>query len=262
MSAYLDDLPALDCHAHVNPTVTAPQIATLGGAHIFAMTRTLAESRVALRRSDSTISWGIGAHPGRADALADWNPADFERQLQDGYLVGEVGLDRRGPAELQTRVFRAVLERTSQSAALVSVHSVGRHREVLDLLDEIRQKGVILHWFTGSPALARRAVQLGCFFSINAAMTDEQIRAIPTDRILPETDFPSSKARTGATKPGDVARLEQRIGAICRVGNDRVRAAWYRNLGNLAEQAMVVDRLPTRVREAISAGRERCGSTN
>lgn len=253
MSSWSEALPALDCHAHVNPTVTTAQIATLRGANIFAMTRTLTESYQALRRSDETITWGIGAHPGRADALMAWDAAEFEAQLRRTYLVGEVGLDRRGPADLQTDVLRSLLERTADSPCILSIHSTGRHREVLDLIEQIPQRGAVLHWFTGTAQLVARARDADCFFSVNAAMTDHQIQAIPIDRMLPETDFPSSKTKTGADRPGAIEVLERRVGALFGLDASGVRTLWYRNLGAVARQASVEERLAPRLRSAIAA---------
>src|SRR5690349_879515 len=64
------DLPPLDCHAHIAPDVTRSQIRALNGAIIFAMTRSPAEAGAAARRSDATILWGYGAHPGVPAAVA------------------------------------------------------------------------------------------------------------------------------------------------------------------------------------------------
>src|SRR5438105_11838523 len=64
------DLPPLDCHAHIAPDVTKSQIGALKGAIIFAMTRSPAEAGAAARRSDATILWAFGAHPGVPAAVA------------------------------------------------------------------------------------------------------------------------------------------------------------------------------------------------
>lgn len=256
MYASPGDLPPLDCHAHIAPDVTPAQLRTLNGAYIFAMTRTLAESSAAIRRADPTLSWGVGAHPGRADALAQWDPREFHRQLERTFLVGEVGLDRQGSRESQRKVFQALLELTAQAGALLSIHSTGRHLEVLDLLRQIPQKGAILHWFTAETPQVEQACDLGCYFSVNAAMTDEQLMRIPPNRLLPETDFPSSRRRTRASKPGDIAYLEQRLSHLHSRPAGMIRASWYRNLGDLADQAKTTGRLSPALRAAIEVGRQ------
>jgi len=248
------DLPHLDCHAHIAPDVTPAQVRSLNGAHIFAMTRTLEESRAAQSRRDSTLHWGVGVHPGRRDALSGWDPDEFDRQVAKAFVIGEVGLDRAGPADEQERVLRAILERTREAPVLISLHSTGRQEQLLALLAGLPQRGAILHWFTGTAQAVVRAVELDCYFSVNAAMTDEQLLRIPPARMLPETDFPSSKRRTGASKPGGLTSLEQRISRLCGMDIALVRAAWYSNLGALTRQAAVADALPSGLREAIAFG--------
>jgi TatD DNase family protein len=69
---------------------------------------------------------------------------------------------------------------------------------------------VVLHWFTGSIAEARRAVDLGCYFSINAQMADSPrtgkiVEGLPSDRILTETDGPFTKTGGRPSRPTDAA---------------------------------------------------------
>src|SRR3954452_3710215 len=92
------DLPPLDCHAHIAPDVTRPQITGLNGALVFAMTRTPGEARVAARRSDPTLAWGFGAHPGLPDAISRVNEPVLREAVRAHAVMGEIGLDRRGAA--------------------------------------------------------------------------------------------------------------------------------------------------------------------
>lgn len=256
MSDSPNELPPLDCHAHINPTVTAPQIATLGGANVFAVTRSLAESEAASRRQDPTLTWGIGVHPGRADALAGWDHTAFERLVDHGMVfVGEIGLDRGGDSQRQAEVLHQILRITAQAPALLSLHSVARQREVLAMLAEQPQRGAILHWYTGDAHTIRQGVDLGCYFSANAAMSDAQLSAIPLSRMLPETDFPSSKTRTRARRPGDIDALETKMASLHRLRLSEVRQLWYRNLGSLTDQAGVSERITPRLRQAIAVAR-------
>jgi TatD DNase family protein len=78
----------------------------------------------------------------------------------------------------------------------MSVHSVRAASAVLGHVEAYLppDRGrVVLHWFTGSPAEARRGAALGCYFSVNAEMlrTDRHralLAQIPRDRLLTETD--------------------------------------------------------------------------
>ncbi|CAN5285221.1 TatD family hydrolase [soil metagenome] len=222
------DFPPLDCHAHIDPTVTGAQVATLRGAQVFAMTRTVSEGVVALGNPQAGIYWGVGAHP--ALPQHDWSTAQFEECAQKTFLIGEVGLDRARALGPQLEILKQTLERSSNH--LISVHSNGRINQILDSVENAGCSGVILHWFMGDRQQIARAAALGCYFSINAAMPDEQFRLLPYERVLPETDFPAARKKTLASKPGDIRELERRVVDLTRTTQDEVRRHWYRVLGS------------------------------
>lgn len=245
--------PLLDCHAHIAPDVTAAQVGTLKGAQIFAMTRTLDEFKAARTNPQTGLLWGVGVHPGVPAALSQWSHRRFAAAVEQTVLIGEVGLDRRGDDATQRVIFEDILR--TAPAALISVHSTGRARKVVELVEKNPHPGVMLHWFTGAPDDIQRAAAAGCFFSINAAMTDEQMTALPLDRVLPETDFPASRSRTGAKVPGDIIALEKKVARLTRQSLPEVRRRWYRNLSTLAERADVQQKLPVGLQQLISVAR-------
>lgn len=246
------ELPALDCHAHIAPDVTPAQVAGLRGSLVFAMTRSPAEARAASRRNDQTLLWGFGAHPGVSAAVAAVNEAVLVQAVSDFVLLGEVGLDRRGPAAPQLHALETVLAASSGHPVLLSLHSTGRTRQLLDTLRQQPHAGAILHWFNGSPDEIADATDLGCYFSVNNAMNDERLALIPASRQLPETDFPASRRTILASRPGDTAPLERRLALRDGVSETAVRVGWYANLRRLAESAGVAGRLPAHWRQVLS----------
>ncbi|MCD0450470.1 TatD family hydrolase [Actinocorallia sp. API 0066] len=249
----LSDLPPLDCHAHIAPDVTAPQVRALNGAIVFAMTRSPAEASATVRRSDATILWGYGAHPGVASAVAAVTEASVRRAVGQHAIIGEIGLDRKTALAPQLAALDIILEICSEQPLLLSLHSTGRTSELLDALIRRPQTGAILHWFNGTRDDIERATAMGCYFSVNAAMTDERLARIPRDRLLPETDFPSSRRTTRARIPGDIAFLEQRMSELLNQPSSAIRELWYRNLATLANRASVTSRLPSTLREILSS---------
>lgn len=247
------DLPPLDCHAHIAPDVTRPQVAGLNGALVFAMTRTSGEARAAARRSDPTLAWGFGAHPGLPDAISKLDEASLRAAVQAHVVMGEIGLDRRGPAGPQRDALEAILDACCGQPVLLSLHSTGRTRQLLDVLRGKPHPGAVLHWFNGSPDEITEAVALGCYFSVNNAMSDERLAQIPLDRMLPETDFPASRKTTLASKPGDIGALEQRLAQRDGVPRLAVREGFYRSLAGLAAAARVRSRLPMGFQDALHA---------
>lgn len=205
------DLPRIDAHAHIAPDVTGPQVRDLGNALVFAMTRSLDEARQVVRRADTNLVWAVGTHPAVAEARDAYRPEAFRKALDFFAVVGEVGLDRRGPRDEQRVILNSILDECHGAPVLISLHSTGRVPDLLTALERRPHPGAILHWFTGGPDDLRRALDLGCYFSVNGAMPAETVSAIPTDRLLTETDFPSSRCKTGARLPGDTTRAEELI---------------------------------------------------
>ena len=117
----------------------------------------------------------------RASELSLW-----DAHLSETRYVGEVGLDA-GPRfyksfELQKSVFAHVLQQCAKAGGkIVSVHSIRSAKAVLDHIEAHLPPSrgtVVLHWFTGTKADAQRAVDMGCYFSVNATMLANQRHAI------------------------------------------------------------------------------------
>lgn len=158
----------------------------------------------------------LGLHPQLVGERAD-ELRLFEKLLPEARFVGEVGLDA-GPryyssfAE-QKRVFQHILKLCADAGdKILSVHSVRSSREVLNSIEQFlpRSQGrAVLHWFTGSAGDAKRAADLGCFFSINEQMLTNPssrrlVAAIPVNRILTETDGPFMQCEGRPAMPGEV----------------------------------------------------------
>lgn len=247
------ELPPLDTHAHIAPDVTAAQLDALGDATIFAVTRSLAESHEVADREDRVLVWGCGVHPGVAEARSAYDEDDFRSLLDRFCFVGEVGLDRRaGALEDQRRVFRSVLGAIAGAPVIVSVHSTGCTDAVVDLVAGAPHQGIILHWFLGDENDVRRAAAVGCYFSVNSAMSDDALQRIPHDRLLPETDFPAT-SRRGARRPGDIAKLEGRLADLRGETIEEIRWRWYRNLRTLAVACGAIERLPEYLADRLVA---------
>jgi TatD DNase family protein len=239
------ELPALDCHAHVAPDVTERQVRALGNSIVFAVTRSLKEAEAVAERDDDALVWGCGVHPGVREARNAFETERFKGLLSSFGFIGEVGLDRRaGDLPRQQEILRSILKCAGGEPVLISIHSTGCISEVLEVLDGERAPGAILHWFGGDRAAVQRAVSLGCYFSVNATMSDETLRNIPIDRMLPETDFPATRRRGGGEAPGAVAGLESRTGTILGITPEELRLRWYLNLRTIADRSGAIDRLP------------------
>ncbi|WP_286279268.1 TatD family hydrolase [Naasia aerilata] len=232
---------SLDCHAHVAPDVTSKQLESLGEVHVLAVTRTLKEAARVARRRDSKLTWGLGVHPGSSEAQSQYDPREFRYLLPRFALVGEIGLDRRGSRTRQHEILSDVLAACADQPVLLSLHSTGRVREVLDVMATYPHPGFILHWFLASAEEVAHAAALGAYFSVNTAMSDEAISQMPRDRVLPETDFPAKSVR--ARVPGATAALEDRLATLWGTDAAGARAELWRNMKALATRSGAVERL-------------------
>lgn len=245
------DLPAIDAHAHIDTTVTARQLGALGSAIILAMTREPAEAAAALRRNDRNILWACGAHPAYVAKGGDVDLAQFARRVSGFAVVGEVGIDRRsGNVDRQTEVFVALLDAIRDEPVLVSVHSAGCTAEVLEVVRSYSRPGLIAHWFNGTHEQAAELVSLGCYFSVNTVMRREILDALPLDHVLPETDFPVARRRTGA-RPGDVQPIERLLCDMHDLTRESLRRQMLRNLRRISLSSGALDRMPLHVAEQL-----------
>lgn len=170
----------------------------------------------------------------------------FEKLLPESRYVGEIGLDaapqfyRSFPD--QERIFRRILDLCrEQGGKVLTIHSV---RSVGKVLSHLEDSGVagnctpVLHWFTGTKSEAQRAVDLGCFFSVNSQMlaTPKHARLvanIPLDRLLTETDGPFVKIHDRPSRPRDVSATVSELSGILGTSKEEAAALMVRNLKSL-----------------------------
>ncbi|SMX77958.1 TatD DNase family protein [Brevibacterium aurantiacum] len=252
-------LPPIDLHAHINPKTRPADLERLG-AVVFAATRSLGEYESVTSRRDQVTIWGVGCHPGVAQAQREFDVERFSSLLASTAFVSEIGLDRRSKAPLdeQERVFASILDVLQGTPRIASIHSSGVPGRVLDALERTPIRGAVLHWWRGDAAQTRRAVELGCWFSINAAgmKYPADVALIPLDRILNETDHPSGD-RTSAfpRQPGAVDDVDQALAEVFKIDARGVRGQIWTNLVGLVDETGVSGLLPAAVQRMIAFAR-------
>jgi TatD DNase family protein len=236
------------CHLDLYPDLEVA-IAKAEAARIYTLTVTNTPKawprNHQLTRGTRYVRAALGLHPqlvaARASELTLW-----ERHLPETRYVGEVGLDA-GPQfykslDAQKQVFRTVLERCAEAGGkILTVHSVRSAPMVLDMVEHHlpRDRGVVvLHWFSGSKAEARRAADLGCYFSINAEMTRSDrgralVANLPMDRLLTETDGPFTQIDGRPAEPIDARVATEIIARVRNVTADAIARTVRTNLQSL-----------------------------
>ncbi len=192
----------------------------------------------------------LGLHPQlvaqRASELALW-----EEYLPEARYVGEVGIDA-GPRfyrslDLQERVFERVLKLCARAGGkILTVHSVRAATKVLDMIETYlppTRARVVLHWFIGNRSEAQQAIDLGCYFSINAEMLRNErhrklVAMLPLDRLLTETDGPFTRNDGQPTSPCDAAAVVEMLAEVRETHPATIASAILSNLHRLESSSI------------------------
>lgn len=250
-------LPPIDMHAHIEPDVSPGDLLELGSL-IFAATRSLDEAERALKRSDPWTIWGVGCHPGLVGAQKAFDAARFAELIARTPYVSEVGLDgkSRVPMDTQQATLDAIFATLQENSRLTSIHSFAATDAVLECLTARPIHGVVLHWWLGDREQTKQAVELGCYFSINASMLrkPELLASLPLERVLPETDHPFGDRSNGrGRRPGKVDDVECALARIHMLAPEGVRKETWRNFAELVRSTRCGALLPRPVRVALAA---------
>lgn len=128
----------------------------------------------------------------------------FKELINETRFIGEVGLDfvKKSKEDIisQIEVFEKILEWCSGESKILSVHSRGADKKVVDMLNGFNGT-VILHWYSGDIIYLMRAIEQGYYFSVNHQMIQSAkgrsiIGRIPVDRIILESDAPFTKGQS------------------------------------------------------------------
>ncbi|HUE78542.1 MAG TPA: TatD family hydrolase [Sphingomicrobium sp.] len=204
----------IDSHCHLNyPGLVERQAEVLDNARARGVGGFL---NIATRQSE----WGdilataerhddvwasVGVHPHEADAHPDLGAAALVEASNHAKIIaiGECGLDYHydnSARPAQRERFAAHIEAARTSGLPLIVHTRDAEDDTAEILGAATGKGRVagvLHCFTGSWELARKALDFGFFISMSGIVTFKNARdlqetatKIPLERLLVETDAP------------------------------------------------------------------------
>ena len=213
----MSNLTYFDAHVHANLMDSPLNVARSShdaGLGFFSCGVTPQDYlELAPQLTQDNIRVGLGAHPWY---ISDGRVTKKDKELmlelmEQTCYVGEIGLDFSsrycvdGLQELQVRTFTQICERAAELShngqpRVLSMHTVRSVDAVLDILEQTgaAQSCVpIIHWFSGSSEELQRAIKLGCWFSVGEMSLKtkrgcEYAKVYPKDKLLTETDLPSS----------------------------------------------------------------------
>jgi TatD DNase family protein len=157
------------------------------------------ERTLAIAERNSWILPTLGVHPKRAVEYGA-RLRELDPLLERSPAIGEIGLDfywvsNPSSYDAQRKVFRYLLSAATEQDKFVNVHTKGAEKEVLDLLERHKVRRAIIHWYSGPMDILRELIAYGAYFTIGveilfSSAIKDIARAIPTDRLLTETDNP------------------------------------------------------------------------
>lgn len=148
----------------------------------------------------------VGVHPQDASKFTPRTLDDLRALAGHEKVVafGEIGLDYHydsSPREAQREVFVEQLKLARDARLPITIHTRDAWEDTMAVLREHwcgdGSGDAVMHCFTGDPAQAREALDLGFYLSYGGVLTfktaeqvRESARITPGDRLLVETDAP------------------------------------------------------------------------
>jgi TatD DNase family protein len=222
---------------------------------------------VKLAETDPMLYAAVGFHP--TDTLL-WRDDSFPQLLAltknpNVVAIGEIGLDYywdASPRHTQQQALREQLTLAAQSGLPVVIHLREAEdaeegecaADLLKILEEwvtrlrveanpLAERPGVLHSFSGSRAIAEKALQLGFYIGItgpltykNAVSRRDVVANLPLDRILLETDAPflaPVPQRGKRNEPVFVRHIADKIGEIHKIDPQEVAQITFANAGRL-----------------------------
>jgi TatD DNase family protein len=204
----------IDSHCHLNyPGLVERQPEILAAARARGVTGFLNISTkqtewpaiIATAEREPDVWATIGVHPHEADAHPDLGcTALVEASVHLKVIaIGECGLDYfydKSDRVAQRERFAAHIEAARETGLPLVVHTRSAEEDTADMLAKAVGKGGVsgvLHCFTSSADLARKALDFGFYISLSGIVTfknakdlQDTAKFVPANRLLVETDAP------------------------------------------------------------------------
>jgi len=197
------------------------------------------------------IEVAIGLHP-EVVAKKEGERALLISSISKTKFVGEVGLDgsrnHKETLPLQESILKDVLMECERAGGkIISIHSRNSASRVLDLVEQYSHNSTsVLHWFSGSIHETRRAIALGCWFSVGPAMLRGNkgrtiLKELPQEKILPESDGPFVRNGSAPIMPWDAFNISNDLAYLWGIKKERVFLQMEQNLSALLDRSAIDD---------------------
>ena len=161
----------------------------------------------------------------------------------------------RVPMKMQRNTLASALRVLQQNPRITSLHSYMATSEILRAIADYPQPGLILHWWLGTESETARALELGCYFSVNRSSSRRKdlLAQIPIDRVLPETDHPFGDRGRGPRRPGEVRHVEAALAEVHSTSTEEIRIRTWQTLAFIVQETRTGRLFPEQVRRQLVA---------
>jgi TatD DNase family protein len=235
----------VDTHCHLGDSAFAGDVAEVlerataaGVAHVIVVGESpeAAARALELAGKDRRVSATAGVHPHLASswdaAAAAWlgELIGEERVV----AVGEMGLDYHydnSPRDRQRAAFESQLALAARVGKPAVIHARQADADVAAILRNQPEAVAILHSFSSGDLLLEAGLALNHYFSFSGMVTfkswcrDDQIRRVPLERVLVETDAPYLAPvpyRGKRNEPGWVGEVAKRLAEVLGIAAEDV----------------------------------------
>ncbi len=197
-------------------------------------------------KGHNNIKVALGLHPELADQK--FNELDLLlSSIHKADFIGEIGID--GSARYsktlnrQQLIFDSTIRECEKvGGRIISIHSRGAASKILSIIKKYPNCGTpILHWFSGSIAELKDAVEKKCLFSINPLMLRSKkgkdlVARIPSELILPESDGPFATLNGKPIMPWEAINISYGLCEIWGKSLEEVHCILKNNLNILLKK--------------------------
>ena len=200
-----------------------------------------ARATAALARGRAGVRCAAGVHPNYSQDAA----SDFVRELRDVLTdplvvaVGEIGLDYHhtfAPHDTQRHIFESQLALASELRKPVVIHSREAVADTLEVMRGFPEVCAVFHSFTGTMDEALAILAAGYLIGFTGPITYKKndalrdiVKAVPTDRMLVETDAPylspEPVRKQKINEPSFVPHVARCIASVKGIALDKIEQA-------------------------------------
>jgi TatD DNase family protein len=185
---------------------------------------------VQLSKKYTFIIPSFGIHPWKASKCCD-NLLILDKFLDECKYIGEIGLDKKflkyaSKYSDQQKIFDYIASSKFVDNKFLNLHTSGAESDVLSTLEKYGRNKFIVHWYAGDLDTMDKYLSMGGYFTIGVEVLfnkhiQEIAKKVPLDRVLVETDNPSSYSWLGGhhTSDGMPVLLFRVVEKICQLKN-------------------------------------------